>query len=125
LQGEALARVGGANNSAQRTLRDNQSDAERETRLTNSNASRRQLRKRRTDDVEVVTVTACAGLVENTSLSSKRRTLHRRGLAVVNENDDEQTFETLALENDARVSSWRTLRCTSCSAGVYSDVRPR
>ncbi len=50
-------------------------------------------------------MTAFAGLVENTSITSRRRMEHRRGLAVVNENVDEQTFEALALEYDARVSS--------------------
>jgi hypothetical protein len=105
LQGEALARVRGAHNSAQRTFIENETD---ETRLTNLNASRRELGKRRADAVEVADVTACAGLVENTSLPSKRRMVHPRGLAVVNENVEEQTFEALALEYDARVSSWRT-----------------
>jgi N-dimethylarginine dimethylaminohydrolase len=93
--------------------------------MTNLNASRRDLRKRQTDDVEVEGETACAVLVVNSSIPSKRRTVHPRGLAVVNENVEEQTFEALAHEYDARVSTWGTLRCTSCSAGVYSDVRPR
>jgi hypothetical protein len=105
LQGEELARVRGDHNSAQRTFIENETDAERETRMTNLNASRRDLRKRRADAVEVVDVTAFAGLVENTSIPSRRRMEHRRGLAVVNENVDEQTFEALELENDARVSS--------------------
>ncbi len=93
--------------------------------MTYLNASRRDLRKRRADDVqEEEDVTASAGPVANTSIPSKRRTVHPRGLANVDENVEEQTFETLALEYDAKVSSWRTLRCNGCSAGVYSDVRP-
>ena len=105
LQGEALARVRNSNNFSHQRNRVGETDAERETRMTNLNASRRDLRKRRADAVEVVDVTAFAGLVENTSIPSRRRMEHRRGLAVVNENVDEQTFEALALEYDARVSS--------------------
>jgi hypothetical protein len=74
LEGEALARVRNSNNFSHQRNRESETDAERETRMTNLNALRRDLRKRRADDVEVVDVTACAGLVENTSIPSKRRT---------------------------------------------------
>jgi hypothetical protein len=125
LEAEALERVRSAHNIAQRIYIENQTDAERNTRMTNKNAARRDLRKRRADDVEEEEdETAVAEPVATTSLPSKRRTVHPRGLANVDENVEEQTFETLALEYDAKVSSWRTLRFTCCSAGDYSDVRP-
>ena len=44
LQGEEVATVRGAHNSARRTVIENETDAERETRMTNLNASRRDLR---------------------------------------------------------------------------------